>query len=133
MGEEETRPFWRQDVFVGLFGDCYVENTELAGGHVGNAFQGLAMLLKRVVQKCDKTPPPPPASTDDGAGFRESSLVLLEGPRSPYSGGISMARLDFGNGRNDWPGRAGVAGMDFRNGWNGRNGSGGLQFLPSGF
>ena len=40
-----------------------------------------------------------------------------------------MAEMDFGNGRNGWPGRAGVAGMDFRDG---RNGSGGLLFLPFG-
>ena len=45
------KPFWRLSPFVGLFGDPYIEGTELEAGHFGTSLAVVDHIIGRVINK----------------------------------------------------------------------------------
>jgi hypothetical protein len=45
-----NQPVWRDRAFLGQFGDCFVDNTELEGGHMGASIAVLTLILCRLLE-----------------------------------------------------------------------------------
>jgi len=50
----QAPPMWRDKAFVGQFGDCFVQDTELEGGHIGPSLGVLARVLGDLVSSESK-------------------------------------------------------------------------------
>jgi len=49
--KKKTKPMWQDRAFCGEFGDAYVENTELEGGHIAPSLKVLWLTVKMILKE----------------------------------------------------------------------------------